>query len=115
MLVREIDAIQELLDEQPDSKCELASIDVPLRKMFANFPLQGCLESIVHYKRLLLRDWASDIDVEQLRSECADLLKRLERLDPMRCMRYRELGASLFKISDVSVLDDPTNTGDANN
>jgi len=33
----------------------------------------------------------------------------------MRCMRYRELGASLFKISDISVLDDPTNTGDANN
>ena len=73
MLVREIDAIQELLDEQPDSKCELASIDVPLRKMFANFPLQGCLESIVHYKRLLLRDWASKTDVKQLTKRACEV------------------------------------------
>jgi hypothetical protein len=64
-------------------------------------PSAGCLESIIHYKRLLLRNWSHELDAPQLSYECIDLLKRLEALDPMRRNRYQELGESLFEIIDT--------------
>jgi len=75
LLMREIAAIQELLQEQPDSK--------------------WCLESIVHYQRLLLKNWFCDIDVEQVTENCISLLKHLAALDPMRKMRYAALAREL--------------------
>ncbi|KAF9532343.1 rab-protein geranylgeranyltransferase [Crepidotus variabilis] len=75
VLEREISAIQELLDEQPDSK--------------------WCMESIVHYKRLLLNNYAKDVDTQHLTRDCKDLLERLETLDPMRRLRYRELAGEI--------------------
>ncbi|KAJ3508676.1 hypothetical protein NLJ89_g5629 [Agrocybe chaxingu] len=71
ILEREITAIQELLDEQPDSK--------------------WCMESIVHYKRHLLKSCADEVDVTSLSGECKELYKRLEELDPARRRRYQEL------------------------
>ncbi|KAF9458639.1 rab-protein geranylgeranyltransferase [Collybia nuda] len=74
LLEREVSAIQELLDEQPDSK--------------------WCMESIVHYTQLLLRNHASSVDSPALTSYCQSLLGRLQRLDPLRQHRYKELGVS---------------------
>ncbi|KAH9484165.1 Geranylgeranyl transferase type-2 subunit alpha [Psilocybe cubensis] len=75
LLNREIAAIQELLDEQPDSK--------------------WCLESIVHYKRLLLKNWVSGAEAGPLISDVKSLLHRLEQLDPARRRRYRDLAHEL--------------------
>ncbi|KAF8184919.1 rab-protein geranylgeranyltransferase [Mycena galopus ATCC 62051] len=74
VLNREITIIQELLDEQSDSK--------------------WCMESLVHYKQLLLKNHASSIDAASLRSDCRRLLSDLCVLDPARRRRYEEIGAS---------------------
>ncbi|KAI0336388.1 rab-protein geranylgeranyltransferase [Cubamyces sp. BRFM 1775] len=74
ILEREIEAIQELLDEQPDSK--------------------WCMESLVFYKRTLMRrheSLLSDETRRQLEGECLELLKKLEKVDPDRRQRYIDL------------------------
>ncbi|KAF7295305.1 Rab geranylgeranyltransferase [Mycena indigotica] len=71
VLEREIGVIQELLDEQPDSK--------------------WCMESQVYYKRILLRKHATTIDVDRVREECKHLLGELRKLDPARKERYAEI------------------------
>ena len=88
VLLREIAAIQELLQEQPDSKCESA-LYAPIPDW--NIPV-GCLESIVRYQQLLLKNWTRETDVNQVSEDCISQLKHLEELDPMRKMRYKELG-----------------------
>ncbi|KAF8078123.1 rab-protein geranylgeranyltransferase [Lyophyllum atratum] len=60
VLESEITAIQELLDEQPDSK--------------------WCMESIVYYKKLLLRNYPRNVDTTALLAECQELLQRLQIL-----------------------------------
>ncbi|KAJ7470311.1 rab-protein geranylgeranyltransferase [Mycena latifolia] len=70
VLDREIAAIQELLDEQSDSK--------------------WCMESLVHYKRLLLQKHSSSLDAE-VANDCRRLLNRLRELDPARRRRYEEI------------------------
>ncbi|KAJ7632209.1 rab-protein geranylgeranyltransferase [Roridomyces roridus] len=80
ILDREIGVIQELLDEQSDSK--------------------WCMDSLVHYKRLLLKNHSSSLDVASLQSECRELLGKLRVLDPARQRRYEEIG----KISYISVV-----------
>jgi len=70
LLEREISSIQELLDEQPDSK--------------------WCMESLVYYKRLLLqRHDVSSKDV--IRRECEDLVEKLMIIDPARQQRYKDI------------------------
>ncbi|KAG9007119.1 Rab geranylgeranyltransferase [Tulasnella sp. 427] len=71
LLEQEIAVIQELLDIEPDSK--------------------WCIEAIVHYKRLLLRHKVQDAD--KLKSECAEGLRALARVDSQRRRRYEELGS----------------------
>ncbi|KAH9901248.1 rab-protein geranylgeranyltransferase [Cubamyces lactineus] len=74
ILEREIESIQELLDEQPDSK--------------------WCMESLVFYKRTLMRQHHSSLSDEtrrQLEGECLELLKKLEKVDPDRRQRYIDL------------------------
>lgn len=70
-LESEITAIQELLDEQPDSK--------------------WCMESIVCYKRMLIKDHATDVDLAMLTRECNNMLQQLQELDPLRRRRYEDL------------------------
>ncbi|KAF9483826.1 rab-protein geranylgeranyltransferase [Pholiota conissans] len=74
LLEREIAAIQELLDEQPDSK--------------------WCVESIIRYKHLLLKK-SSSADVKALSEECRGLLGRLQEIDPLRRRRYQDLELEL--------------------
>ncbi|GLB35125.1 putative rab-protein geranylgeranyltransferase [Lyophyllum shimeji] len=74
-LESEITAIQELLEEQPDSK--------------------WCMESIVYHKRLLLRNHSGSIDTAQLVADCQGLLQRLETLDPVRRRRYQAISLEL--------------------
>ncbi|PFH50050.1 hypothetical protein AMATHDRAFT_146065, partial [Amanita thiersii Skay4041] len=71
LLLREIKAIQELLEEQPDSK--------------------WCLDSILHYKRLLLAKHGSSVDVAKTKSECYKLLEQLKGVDPLRRQRYEDI------------------------
>ncbi|EIM90234.1 rab-protein geranylgeranyltransferase [Stereum hirsutum FP-91666 SS1] len=74
LLEREIVVIQELLDEQPDSK--------------------WCMESLVHYKQLLLRNHSTSIGEggsQVLVKECLQLLDQLESIDPQRRRRYQQL------------------------
>ncbi|KDR81448.1 hypothetical protein GALMADRAFT_134887 [Galerina marginata CBS 339.88] len=75
LLEREIAAIQELLDEQPDSK--------------------WCMECIAHYKRLLLTKHSSDVDGKVLSEEIRSLLDRLREIDPARRRRYQDLARDL--------------------
>jgi geranylgeranyl transferase type-2 subunit alpha len=72
-LEREIQLIFELLQEQPDSK--------------------WCMESLVHYKRLLLQNHSPDS--QALKQECVELLSRLMDLDPVRYFRYQDLKRDL--------------------
>jgi len=76
-LEREIDLIQTLLDEQPDSK--------------------WCMESLVAYKQLLLKNHLPTDSRERIdiTNQCLTLLKDLEEADPMRRQRYRDIGAQL--------------------
>lgn len=76
-LEREIDVIQTLLDEQPDSK--------------------WCMESLVTYKQLLLKNHLPTDSQERMdvTNQCLTLLKDLEEADPMRRERYRDIGAQL--------------------
>ncbi len=93
MLQAEISSIQELLDEQPDSKCEYqASLPV----LIVLTVLTGCMESLVHYKQLLLRKHSASIAAEEretIEKACLDLLQQLQTLDSERRNRYEELGA----------------------
>ncbi|KAJ7074238.1 rab-protein geranylgeranyltransferase [Mycena amicta] len=70
VLDREIGIIQELLEEQPDSK--------------------WCMESLVYYKQMLLRKHAT-VDARGLIDECRHLLSELGSLDPARRARYEEI------------------------
>ncbi|KAH9951293.1 rab-protein geranylgeranyltransferase [Amylocystis lapponica] len=84
-LHREIASIQELLDEQPDSK--------------------WCMESLVFYKRILLRNQASNIidaEREVLITQCLRLLDMLQTIDPNRRHRYEDHAAEVKKLGDVT-------------
>lgn len=57
--------------------------------------LTGCMESLVHYKQLLLRNHLTSIGEEGsqvLVKECLELLDQLESIDPQRRRRYQQLG-----------------------
>jgi len=69
VLKREIGVIEELLEIEPDSK--------------------WCMESLVHYKRLLVRHEPHEADTHK--TSCLALLEKLGRVDPMRRRRYEEL------------------------
>lgn len=84
--------IQTLLEEQPDSKCEsLANITCE----FSLIQYSGCMESLVAYKQLLLKNYLPTDSRERIdvTNQCLALLKNLEEADPMRRQRYRDIGA----------------------
>lgn len=89
LLRREIGVIQELLEEQPDSKCTPSDL-----RAFSTVitPMAGCMEGLVHYKRLLLRH--DMIAGDGLRQEIRALLEQLEAIDPARRRRYKDIGRS---------------------
>ncbi|GAA6038431.1 hypothetical protein JCM8097_007647 [Rhodosporidiobolus ruineniae] len=77
---REVAGIEELLEEEPDSR--------------------WCLDSLVYYKRLLVRLLEQEGDEtrderQELNLACVDMLKKLEEVDPMRAARYRDLGLEI--------------------
>ncbi|KAF8350858.1 rab-protein geranylgeranyltransferase [Amanita rubescens] len=71
LLLQEINAIQELLDEQPDSK--------------------WCIESMLHYKRQLLKKHPDVVDAKTLQDDCEQLLSQLKTIDPLRRQRYDDM------------------------
>jgi geranylgeranyl transferase type-2 subunit alpha len=90
-LEREIDVIQTLLDEQPDSKCEYL---VQYRLRILTTHRKGCMESLVTYKLLLLKNHLPTDSQERINvtNQCLTLLRDLEKADPMRRQRYRDIG-----------------------
>lgn len=56
----------------------------------------GCLDSLVYYQRLLVTLLGSGDDTraerEKLNLDSLDKLRKLEKVDPMRGARYRDLG-----------------------
>ncbi|KAJ3843297.1 rab-protein geranylgeranyltransferase [Lentinula raphanica] len=78
VLEREIAVIHGLLEEETDSK--------------------WCMESLVHYKRLLLRKHASFVDKSLLTQECIHLLEQLRKVDPGRGARYDEIELDLAQM-----------------
>ncbi|EKM55625.1 uncharacterized protein PHACADRAFT_256366 [Phanerochaete carnosa HHB-10118-sp] len=82
LLKREINTIQELLNEQPDSK--------------------WCMESLVHYKRLLLQKHTTSFQPGEqvnLVESCIGLLQELGALDPARRQRYKESSEHITRLS----------------
>ncbi|KZS99175.1 rab-protein geranylgeranyltransferase [Sistotremastrum niveocremeum HHB9708] len=76
VLQREIDVIEELLVEEPDSK--------------------WCLDSLVHFQRLLLQHKdESSVDVSSIQQRCAFALTKLEAIDPKRNQRYQDIKLQL--------------------
>ncbi|GAA5991418.1 hypothetical protein JCM5350_006919 [Sporobolomyces pararoseus] len=79
LVKREIEGIEELLEEEPDSR--------------------WCLDSLVHYKRLLVSLLGSAEETreerEKLNLECKGMLDRLVEIDPMRANRYRDIGLQI--------------------
>ena len=54
----------------------------------------GCMESLVYYKRLLLRKHPACLlpgERESLINNCATILRELQDVDPERRQRYQEL------------------------
>ena len=64
------------------------------RRTYGNVMLGnlGCIESIVHYSMMLLKDHSAEVDVGQLTAKTRRLLGELEVQDYFRSQRYRELG-----------------------
>jgi len=76
VLKREIEVVEELSEVEPDCK--------------------WCLESLCHYKRLLLETFAADENErKELVDSCRLLLNRLQIIDPFRSNRYLELEKGL--------------------
>ncbi|EMD38480.1 hypothetical protein CERSUDRAFT_113652 [Gelatoporia subvermispora B] len=74
ILIREIGAIQDLLDIQPDSK--------------------WCLESLVFYKRALLQYHSARMSAAEqhnLIDQCLEMLETLRTVDPYRRQRYADM------------------------
>ncbi|KAL5529297.1 hypothetical protein ACEPAG_5282 [Sanghuangporus baumii] len=78
LLQREISMIQELSEVEPECK--------------------WCLESLVHYNRLLIeKHLRGDAEItkrerEKVRDKCLSMLRTLVRIDSFRTMRYQEIG-----------------------
>lgn len=84
VLEREIKVIEELLEEEPESRCKSNAIS----EVRGLFPL-GCLNSLVHYKRLLIRHRPDEKSI--LMEECQAMLTRLSTIDTMRQQRYKDI------------------------
>ncbi|KAJ3886600.1 rab-protein geranylgeranyltransferase [Lentinula edodes] len=78
ILDREIAVIQSLLEEETDSK--------------------WCMESLVHYKRLLLHNHAALVDKSALTRDCIHLLEQLRKVDPGRRARYDEIELEITRL-----------------
>lgn len=52
----------------------------------------GCMESLVHYKQLLLQRHRSEVNSKEVIGDCSRLLRELRSVDPDRRARYAELG-----------------------
>jgi geranylgeranyl transferase type-2 subunit alpha len=60
----------------------------------------GCMESLVTYKLLLLKNHMPSASQESIdaTNQCLTLLVQLEELDPMRQQRYRDMGG--FRVDE---------------
>lgn len=82
-LEQQIHLIEELAELEPDSKCTLSFTKRP-----------GCMQSLAHYKQLLLSTWGDLLDAsvkDTLATQIKELLERLSVIDPLRQHRYEDL------------------------
>lgn len=94
---REIAGIEELLAEEPDSRCEQVKLFQILAQTTDHITI-GCLDSIAYYKGVLknlLSESGTDLlEIDRLEQERLATFRRLEQVDPMRKNRYADLGES---------------------
>lgn len=96
---KEITGIEELLEEEPESRCTypVSFSDVSELTTIAGSCLKliGCLESLVYYKRLLItlltEQESQRSEREKLTLDCLGMIEKLEEVDSMRKMRYQDL------------------------
>ena len=66
----------------------------------------GCMESIVRYKRLILRKHSGSLsgkEVDDLLLQCSELLGKLEHVDALRRRRYQQLSALLLALRSLTI------------
>jgi geranylgeranyl transferase type-2 subunit alpha len=91
-LEREIKVIEELLEEEPESRCKcIPKTELQRRNQLFQ---KGCLNSLVHYKKLLLRHRPNEKD--ELVKQSQDMLRKLSQIDTMRKKRYADIGGYAF-------------------
>ena len=76
----------------------------PMHGLLTTGILPGCMESLVFYKRLLLRRHEASMNSPQrevLVNDCVDLLARLQEVDPDRRQRYGDLGELSTSLSSL--------------
>ncbi|KAJ7143831.1 hypothetical protein C8R44DRAFT_724852 [Mycena epipterygia] len=61
-----------------------------------------CMESLLHYKRLRLRQHPSSLDAS-IENDCRDLLGKLRVFDPARRRRYEDIG--MFMVGELQCRD----------
>lgn len=88
VLEREIEMIEELQQEEPESR--------------------WVLNSLVHYKQLLLRHRPDS--QPQIIKECKEMLEKLISIDPTRKNRYKDIGTSLIICTSLSAHDSSAGT-----
>lgn len=79
--------IEELLEEEPNSKCEPHLLSINSSYRMVEYIL-GCLESLVQYRLQLIENGNFGGDGTKLKEQCLEHLGTLQRLDPLRERRY---------------------------
>lgn len=73
-------------------------------RIFVLICIQGCMESLVYYKQLILRSHRTSLEAEEkdiLIADCAKLLEQLQAIDPERRQRYVELGLCFATVNNT--------------
>lgn len=101
--------IQELLELEPESKCESFRVDwqqdfeVALPDVLSftdpsspTWILIGCLDSLVYYQRVLMSSTKDTEQTAALKKACMGHLEKLQKVDALRSNRYKDLARDLI-------------------
>lgn len=116
LIKREIEVIEELLELEPDSKCEChlwTMFSAPcggslqcdvclearcLKMLIFLTVLTGCLDSLVYYNKVLMSLSNDDAKRAESKKACLQHLSKLQRVDGLRVNRYKQLANELASI-----------------
>lgn len=93
VLQREMKLIEELLELEPDSKCEFLIFAQSSLSLLTSHLLTGCMHALATYSTLLLQQ-LSEADqplIDSLHKRAKELFEKLVEVDEDRAERYRDL------------------------